>query len=73
MTPRLNELETDHKVAWSLGDAMTTEGKIAGYKLCLKDVEPVLAAAEKVLRDFGDDYEIRFQPLRDALAEFSRD
>ncbi len=80
MTPRLKELEatvkeTGHGPGYGPITRGHRLGMELGYKLCLEDVEPVLAAARKVLErtDHGNisSYEgcLERLALRDALAQ----
>ena len=64
MTPRLQELEADDKTSVSDHSFWMAEG----YKFCLEDVAPVLAAAQALSRNWHKS-ELR-KNLDDALAEF---
>jgi len=68
-TPRLKELESETLLAVRKEDKPTDYIKAQaledGYKLALEDLEPVLAAAQRYVRNNSQE---TYQALRDALA-----
>ena len=76
MTQRIRELEeaeTKARDRGHFGKVSMISSCIEGYKLCLEDVEPVLAICADLIVEGIPDHRIGFmvrQVLRDALAEF---